>query len=454
MPKNAQQNVAKLTTGSVGGSLGRMAALMSIGFAASAAFTVVDTYFVSELGTTELAAMGYIFPVNMVVFGLALGLGVGTSAVLSRTIGKGDFRQVKRITVDSLILGIILVFALIVIGLLTMKPLFSAMGADAKTLKVIIEYMGIWYIGVGFLVIPMIGNSAMRATGDMLTPSMIMVTDLGLNIILDPILIRGYGPFDPMGIKGAAIATVFCRGLALVASLYFLVFRKKMLTREIPTLSAMFLSWKKILYIGLPAVLITVMMPASMAVVNRILSGFGNEAVAAFGTAAKIERCVTIPIIALGSAMIPFVGQNWGAKLYGRVFQAQKTATIFALAWGALAMLVIFGWARPLTAVFTDDPLVSKYLIMMLWITPVAFGFRGLGHVSSLSMNAINCPWHSMGFMLIRVLVFQLPMAYIAGRFWGLKSLIISLVVTDIITGIMASIWIYRLYVSKSKTAI
>ena len=313
------QSTARLITGRPGAVLMKMAASVMIGFAAGAAFNITDTYFVSRLGTVPLAAMGFTLPVTMVVFGLSLGVSVGTSSVLARAIGRGQHDQVRHVVGHALLLGVVLVAILVVVGLLTMRPLFTAMGADEKTLPLVIDYMGIWYTGIIFLVIPIVGNGAIRATGDTFSPAMIMLVDLGLNIVLDPFLIFGIGPFPAMGIRGAALATVFCRALALAASLYVLIRRKGLLTWRWDGAAMLWDSWRKILYVGMPVAYVHILLPVVMGILVHMVSTLGTGAVAAFGAGLRISHCAMIPIFAVGASLVPFVGQNWGAGLFERV---------------------------------------------------------------------------------------------------------------------------------------
>ena len=166
---------------------------MLIGIAAIVLFNVVDTFWVGQLGAAELAAMSFTFPVVMVVFSVSMGIGIGATAVIARALGHGDEDQVRRLTTDALLLANVAVTAVAIGGLLTMDPLFRALGADEATLVLIRQYMVPWYLGVGFLVIPMVGNSAIRATGDTKTPSYVMLVTGLVNAVLDPFLIFGWG---------------------------------------------------------------------------------------------------------------------------------------------------------------------------------------------------------------------------------------------------------------------
>ena len=231
-----KKQTPQLIEGPVGKTLIRLTLPMMIGIVGMVAFNLVDTFFVGRLGTLELAAMSFTFPVVLVVSSLARGLGVGTSAVISRIIGEGDQQKVRRITTDALLLSLIIVIAFVIAGLFTIEPLFRLLGADDSILPLIKQYMSIWYLGMPFVVIPMVGNNAIRATGDTKTPSLIMVGAILVNLVLDPLFIFGPGPFPRWELAGAAFATATARAAAMVISLLVLGRREKMITVVLPRL--------------------------------------------------------------------------------------------------------------------------------------------------------------------------------------------------------------------------
>ena len=226
----------KLTQGPVGGQLLKLTLPMVWGVFAVIAFSLVDTYFVAQVGTNELAAMSFTFPVVMVLSSLAMGLGTGASSAIARAIGQGERSRVQRLTTDSLVLSLLIVGIVAILGLATIDPLFSALGAGPEVLPLVRDYMGIWYLGMIFLVVPLVGNSAIRASGNTVVPSLIMTAAAAVNIVLDSLFIFGWGDVPALGIKGAALATVISRATTLVASLAFLHYREGLLLFALPKL--------------------------------------------------------------------------------------------------------------------------------------------------------------------------------------------------------------------------
>ena len=214
-------NEKDLTTSPILKTLFEMAFPMSWGILSVIGFNIVDTYFIGQLGKVQLAAIGLTFPVIMFFFSLALGIGVAISSVVSRYIGEKNESKIKEITTDALIFSFILVAICSVFGFKYIDPLFTLLGATKETLLYVREYMQIWYAGMVFLTVPMAGNGAIRAKGQMKVASAIMITSAIFNIILDPILIFGIGPIPALGVQGAALASVCARAMTFLASFYF-----------------------------------------------------------------------------------------------------------------------------------------------------------------------------------------------------------------------------------------
>ena len=154
------ENKALLTEGPIAKTLAKLTLPMIFGIVGMVAFNLVDTFFIGQLGTRELAAISFTFPVVFVLGSLAMGLGVGTSAVISRAIGEGDRTRVQRLTTDGLMLAVLIVIIFVTLGLLTIEPVFQLLGASPDIIELIKSYMVIWYIGMPFVVIPMVGNNA------------------------------------------------------------------------------------------------------------------------------------------------------------------------------------------------------------------------------------------------------------------------------------------------------
>ncbi len=428
----------ELLEGPVGPTILKMAWPMLLGILAIVLFNVVDTFWVGQLGARELAAMSYTFPVVMVVMSLSMGVGIGTTAVVARAIGHGDRDQVRRLTTHALVLANSVVLVVAAVGLMTIDELFSLLGAEPETLVLIEQYMTPWYWGVGFLVIPMVGNSAIRATGDTKTPSLVMLVAGIFNAILDPFLIFGWGPAPELGLAGAALATVGSYIGAFVAAMWVLIKREKLLTFAKPKLSEVLDSWKRILHIGLPAAGTNLLSPLSAGILTRLVSSYGPTAVAAYGVGTRLEGFAMVGIGALSTAMTPIVAQNLGAGQHARIREAIRFGSKAALVWGAGAAILFAGAAGPIASIFSADPEVVHLAGTYLLFVPISFGALGLAQVIGTSFNALDEPLYAAGLVAIRLVLLTVPLAWLGAQISDLTGLFWGIAAANLVIGALA----------------
>jgi putative MATE family efflux protein len=304
--------------------------------------------------------------------------------------------------------------------------------------------MTIWYLGAVFLVVPMVGMGAIRATGDGSTPMYIMMAAAIVNVILDPLMIFGWGPFPAMGLRGAAIATVIARSITFVLSLWVLR-RKDLLDLHVPTAAALWRSWARILSVGLPAAVTNALVPVAAAVMTWLVAGHGTEAVAAYGVGSRVEGLLLIVPMALGAALTPFIGQNWGAHQEDRVARGIVVARNFAVAWGAAAWVVLAAGGNHLADVFTDEPHVAEMVHTYLWIVPLSYGAHGLVSVASAAFNAVDKAVRSTLLSALRSLGLAIPLAALGSTLLGLPGVFVGMATATVLTAAIAYLWIRAL---------
>jgi putative MATE family efflux protein len=290
---------ATLTAGPVRQHLMQLTGPMVLGILAMMAFNIVDTWFVAQLGELELAAMSFTFPVIMTLISLGIGLMAGTSSVLARSIGAGDWERVRRLTTDATLLALLLSVLCTIVGLLTLKPLFRLLGATEEVLPLIEDYMVIWYGGFVVVLVPMVGLGAVRATGDSKLQARVMGAAALFNVVLDPLLIFGLAGFPRLELEGAAWATIISRALTLLVGYWALQFKKGMLTYSVVRGSVVWDSWKRVLQVGLPAAGTNIIVPIGAGVVTAMIARYGPIAVAGFGAATRIEQLTLVVFYAL-----------------------------------------------------------------------------------------------------------------------------------------------------------
>lgn len=435
--------------GSIKKHLLRMAIPSIGGMFAITIFNLTDTYFVSKLGTDALAAMGFTFPVIMFIGTVSRGISMGAASVLARAMGKGDHHKTHRIATDGILLSLLMVLFISIFGLFYLEEIFRALGAKGKALKLVQEYMNIWFACAVAAVVPPVSDSSMRALGDMVRPFLVMLSVAILNIILDPILIFGLFGFPAMGMKGAAIATAFSRTVGGIISLCFLGFHYKLLNFRYRSLFELIESWKDILIIGIPNIL-TRLLPQTIRIsITRLTADtVGTLAIAAIAAGQRIESFAVIASMGVGVAIIPIIGQNYGKGQTARVMETRKLLIHIAFLYGFILFVIMLPFGKVISRIFTDNPKVLE--LTTLYIQIIMIGTIGENHYNWLSesFNAVGKPKYALIINTIGTLCIILPLLFIGSKMGNFTGILIGLVLGQIITGVMA-IWISAKYLIK-----
>ena len=438
--------------GPVSSTLRRMTAPMIIGIFAIMFFQAVDTYFIGLLGTTELAAISFTFPVTFTITSLTIGLGIGTSVLLAQVIGQGDRSTAKRITTDSLLLSIILVIIMAALGITCLEPLFRLLGATDNTLPFIQQYMYIWYPSVVLLVIPMVGNAAIRATGDTKWPSILMLGSGLLNAIIDPLLIFGIGPFPELGVQGAAISSAISWLAGLLGAVYLLHVRENLIDFQRPQWPELKKFWGVLLKISMPISGANMLTPIAAAILTALVARFGEQAVAAFGAGTRIEAMSMIVIFALTSALSPYMAQNLGAGNCERAKQALKASLRFTLIFQFSVYAAAALAAPRLATIFSKDPVVIDLTSQYLYIVLLGSVFYTLVIVVNTAFNSAKQANKTLRLTLTRVFLCLAPCAWIGGELWGYQGLLGGTVVGNAVACLVAWRMLHKTFDHMSKT--
>ncbi|WP_333606902.1 MATE family efflux transporter [Arsukibacterium sp.] len=407
-------------------------------------FNLVDTFFISMLGTQQLAAVSFTFPVTFSVISLVIGLSIGTSAVIARALGAGRQHDARHDGLTAIWLGTLLVALLALLCYLLLDPMFVLLGADANILHYIRQYMLIWLAGSVLLAIPMLGNAILRAAGETKLPSIIMASGGLVNALLDPLLIFGWGPIPAMGMQGAALASVVAWLSSCGLIIYLLVWRRQLVSCRWLSVTEFVNRSRKILRIGLPAAGANMLTPLAMAVITAIMATYGAEAVAAFGVGMRIESIVCLVVLALSMTLPPFISQNMGAAQLSRVQQAYKLCCRFVLRWQLLLYVLLAMLAWPLADIFTDNPQVASYIRWFIWVMPLAYGLQGVIILTNSSFNAMHLPAKAVWLSIFRLFICYVPLAWLGGVLFGVMGVFIGCVLANVLIASVAYRWFNR----------
>lgn len=428
----------------VGAVLWRMTLPMCYAILAIMSFYLVDTYFIGLLGTQPLAALAFTLPVAMLISALGVGLGIGTTAIVARSIGEGNRTKAARMVTNSLLLVVCVTTVVSVIGLTTIDPLFGAMGASDELKSLIRDFMQAWYPGVVCLLVPMVGNAAIRATGDTQTPARIMMGAAAVNAALDPILIFGLGPVPAFGLAGAAIATVSAWSVAAFVCLYVLRYRYGLIEYRWEGLGVLLSSWYEHACISVPAAMANTFTPLANGVLTSVVASYGTAAVAAYGVSTRIEGLAILVVLALSMSLPPFISQNLGGQRMDRVAHALRVVLRFVLLWEFAVYLVMLIFANNIAALFTRDPEVTQIIRIFLAILPLTYGCQALIILTNSSFNALHEPKFAVLLSLIRFFVCYLPFAYAGSVIAGIPGLFTGAALANVTVGAVAFVWISR----------
>ena len=436
---------SSLIDGDVATVLRQFAIPMGFGLICMILVNVIDTFWVSKLGTKELAAMSLSFPVIGFVTNISFGLMIGATTALSRTIGAGDQQAVKKMTTHAMILGCLVVALVTGLGLGFQKRVFIFLGATDEILPLVLDYMNVWFIGSVLLIVPLIGNGALRASGDAKTPMVMMIATAVVNAILDPLFIFGGFGFEAMGMKGAAYATLVSRFVGMCIIFGTLLLRDKLIDLSFPKMNEMKESWNRILSVGIPAVISNIMGPLATALLTSMVAVYGAEAIAAYGIGARIDALLLIIPGALTGALSPFIGQNFGAQLNDRVAKGIKLSLNFVIVYSLAAFVILLLGADYIAALFTSDPKVAEALSTYLLVVPIGYAASSSVRVATSAFNAVDHAFRSTILSLLQSLFIAVPTAWLGSYFLGLHGVFLGLVVSAFISSLLGIRWLGEL---------
>jgi putative MATE family efflux protein len=416
----------------------RLSAFMIMGFLTMTIAQLIEAVYLGLVGTAELAAIAFTFPLVMSLNAAVRGIGIGASSVVARVIGAGDRKRGAELTTHCLIL--VAAFAALCVGLGVpgARWFFQLLGAQGRVLELASGYIAVWLVGFTFFATSMVGTNMLRSAGNAAMPGIVMTVGSLLQVLIGPFLIFGWAGLPALGIEGAAWSFVIARLLSFALCMYWLAVKERMLVANV---RGWLVSARQILHVGLPATASNLVAPLSTGIVTRLLSDFGHGVVAGFAVASRIEAVIAMVVIAVSTSVGPFVGQNWGAMLFDRVHAALRWCNGFCLAWGAASFFVMALCARWLVGMINDEGEVVETATTYLLIIPISLGFMGVMGVASACFNALGKPTPPLVLSLLRLVVVLIPLALIGRAIAGYAGVFVATAIANITVGILALVW-------------
>jgi putative MATE family efflux protein len=411
----APARMKDLTRGPVGGHIVQLSAFIALTTMFQTLYFLADLYFVGRLGKEAIAGVGLGGNLMVVVLALTQSLGVGATSLIAQALGRKDRREAELFFNQAMVLSILVGFAFGVWAFALRHAYARRLAADAATAALGVRYLD-WFIpalALQFVLVAM--GAALRGMGDLKVPTVIQVVTVLLNIGLAPVLIFGWLTGRPLGVAGAAMASLAAIALGCVAFIFYFRRPASPLRFQPAEWTPQPRLWGRMLAIGLPAGGEFALMSVYLVLVYDILRPFGSAAQAGFGIGLRIVQSLFLPAVAIGFATAPVTGQNYGARLGGRVREAFYTAAAMGAAiMVALAVLSHLA-AGTMVRFFNHDPAVvalgSEYLRIISW----NFVASGIIFVSSSVFQGIGNTLPPLATSATRLLLFALP-AYVMAQ--------------------------------------
>jgi putative MATE family efflux protein len=397
-----------------------LAVPMVLEMAMESVFAVVDIFFVSRLGDDAVAGVALTESVLTLVYTAAMGLGIGVTAMVARRMGEGDEEAAAQATVQAIILGVVLAAAFGVAGIVWAEDLLRIMGASPETASVSLGYTRILLGANVVIVLLFLQNAAFRGAGDAATAMRVLWLANGLNIVLDPCLIFGLGPFPELGLRGAAIATTIGRGTAVVVQLYTLLRLSGRLRVRPAHVRLRLAVMARLVRLSATGTLQTFIGMASWIGLVRITAEFGAEALAGYAIAIRIVLFALLPAWGLSNAAATMVGQALGAddpaRAEASVWVAAKLDLVFLGAVG----LFFMAFAPAIVGLFGGTGEASRYAVDCLRIVAAGFPFYAYGMVITAAFNGAGAVWTPTIINFFCFWLWEIPLAWVLARSMGL----------------------------------
>jgi putative MATE family efflux protein len=444
-----------LTSGSIGKPLFFLSMPIVVTNLFQTAYNLADTFWLGQYSTDALAAISFAFPMVFLLISLGMGISVAGSVLVAQFTGADEEREAEYAASQTVTFAVIVSVILGIVGYFGVETFLSLLGASQDVLPMATSYMEVISLGLLFMFGFFVFVALMRGYGDTITPMLVMFGSVVINIILDPFLIFGWTvvenapvvgtlAFPELGIQGAAIATVFSRGLALVVGLA-IMFRGNRgvqihLRDMVPDLSYL----RRLVRIGLPASIEGTGRALSMNLLLIIVALFPDTVVAAYGIGTRVFSVIFLPAIAVARGVETMTGQNMGADKPDRAEQAAGLAA--KVLFGVLTVAGILVWmtAAPIADLFTTNPEVVEITTQFIRYVALTFGFIGIMRAYTGSFRGAGKTLTAAAISVLMLGVIRFPIALVAAGPLGEPGIWLSFAISNVAGAIIAFAWYRR----------
>jgi putative MATE family efflux protein len=408
---DAERKGIDMTTGAIGPKITSLAWPLVLGNLLQTAYNLADMFWVGRVSGEAVAAVSLMFPLSWMFVSTAIGITAATIALVSQHVGAGERRKADRVVGQTVLLALALSAVLGAGGWLVRHEILTAMGAEGLVFTDALAYIEIIFFSLPFTFLFFAFRAALQGAGDTKTAMWLVFVSAGLNVIIDPFLILGWGPFVPMGTRGAAWATLASRGFATAVGIAILLRGGYGVRLHLADLRPDRREIERLVKIGYPATLDGWARSSAAVVMASFVTPFGTAAIAAYGVGVRLMSVTWSVAGAVGQATATGVGQNLGAKTPDRARRVTWIATGGTMAFLGAAAVVGLVFPEPLYRIFIDDPaIVAEGKTFMYVIAPV-WAFFGGTMVIQGAFRGAGQTGVAMGLSLLSRWVFRVPVA-------------------------------------------
>lgn len=419
------------TQAALGRSILLLAVPMILEMMLESVFAVVDIFFVSKLGPSAVATVGLTESLMTLVYAVCIGLAMGTTAIVARRIGEKDKVGAANAASQGILVGLISAIPLAALGLFFAKDILTLMGADAWSIEHGYRYTA-WMLGSNVVIMLLfINNAIFRGAGDAAIAMRVLWIANGINIILDPIFIFGWGPIPAMGVEGAAIATTIGRGFGVAMQFWVLLHGAKHIKIEWAQLRLQTDVFWHLIRTSLGGIGQFIIATSSWIGLVRIMSTFGSEAVAGYTIAIRIFIFTLLPAWGLSNAAATLVGQNLGAKQPERAEKSVWITSFYAMGFLLLVSIAYVIFSEELVRLFTDNESVVAFGGECLRVVSYGYIIYAVGMVLVQSFNGAGDTMTPTKINFFCYWLFEIPLAYVlalvldlgpSGVYWSIVA--------------------------------
>ena len=419
-----------------------------------ALYNAVDTFWVARLGHEAIAALTIILPYHILNIAIGVGTGVGISALTSRRFGEGDIAATNLVAAQIFPIAAFFGSVFLMAAVFFSRPILITFGATLDIMDYATQYLVIIGFGAPFLILSMTISNLLRGSGDAMRPMIFMLIGTIINIILDPFLIFGIGPFPEMGVRGAALATVLSLVISTGISFYYVITGKSAYHIKMMHLKPKLSVLLDIYRIGSPTMITVAMESVMFALLNSALSAHGSLAIAAAGVAIRIIDLSLMPIFGVANGLLPIVGFNFGARLWYRLWGVVKLASVWIALLVGAASVAMEIFTPHIIEIFSKEPELLAVAVPAMRILLSSPFIIGPTIMFITAFQGLSKGIDALVLSLARQIVFFVPLLFLLPRILGIYGVWLSLPVSDLLAFVVSGLWLIREYKRQQQKGI